>query len=73
MTIRFLQTCPSENPDYPFMAGQVISVACPTPLIRTHLANGMAEAVKTDDTERAVAPEIEPAEPKRKRIRVQRH
>lgn len=30
MKIRFLQTTPSENPDLPFQAGQIIDVAHPT-------------------------------------------
>ena len=63
MTIRFLQTTASENPDFPFQPGQVVTVACPTPFLLDAIARGEAEVVKTDETERAIAPEPETAEP----------
>ncbi len=48
MTIRFLQTARSGNPDYPFLAGQVITVDRPTPEMLAALGSGSAEAVKDD-------------------------
>jgi hypothetical protein len=61
MTIRFLQTVPSENPEFPFQAGQVISVACPSRYLLSLIDGVRAYAIKTDDTERAVAPKPERA------------
>jgi hypothetical protein len=58
MTIRFLQTCQSENPAFPFMAGQVIHVPAPSAFLLGLVDGVRAEAVKTDDTERAVIDEI---------------
>lgn len=70
MTIRFLETCPSENPAFPFQAGQVISVTAPSAFLLSLIDGVRAEVVKTDDTERAIAPEPERAEPvRRKRTR----
>jgi hypothetical protein len=66
MTIRFLQTTPSESPEYPFQAGQVITVACPSPYLLSLLDGKRAEAVRTDETERAVEPSAERAEPAQK-------
>jgi hypothetical protein len=72
MVIRFLQTVPSENPDYPFMAGQVIAVACPSTFLLSLLDGKRAEVVRTDATERAIEPPIERAEPKAQRGRKRR-
>ena len=68
MTIRFLQAVASENPSFPFMAGQVIEVTAPSPFLLSLLDGVRAEPVKDDD-ERAVAVEAETPEPKRKRGR----
>lgn len=65
MKIRFLQTTASDNPDAPFQAGQVIDVAEPSPYLLSVLDGVMAEVVRSDDTERAVAPEDEQPEPVR--------
>jgi hypothetical protein len=62
MVIRFLQTCPSESPDYPFVTGQVISVPAPSPLLLGYLRDGRAEPLKVED-ERAVVDEAETPEP----------
>jgi hypothetical protein len=62
MTIRFLQTVQSENPEFPFVAGQVIDVPVPSPFLLNLLDGVHAEAVKDED-ERAVAPETEQPEP----------
>jgi hypothetical protein len=68
MTIRFLQTTPSDNPDAPFQAGQVIEVAKLTATVRGWLSavrDGMPMAVVVPDepqsamvdaAERAVQP-----------------
>jgi hypothetical protein len=58
VTIRFLQTCQSENPAFPFMAGQVISVPVPSAFLLSLVDGVRAEAVKVDNTERAVIDEI---------------
>jgi hypothetical protein len=72
MTIRFLQTAQSENPDFPFMAGQVIEVPAPSPLIQQALRGGLAEIVRADD-ERAEAPAVESTEPVRRKGRKRVH
>lgn len=54
MVIRFLQTTPSEHPEYPFMAGQIITVAQPTPFLLSLLDGVRAEVVRVDEQERAV-------------------
>ena len=68
MQIRFLQTVASEVSDYPFMAGQVISVTAPSPFLLRFLDGIHAEVVKAED-ERAVAPEMEQPEPVRRKRR----
>ena len=68
MTIRFLQTCQSGIPDFPFQAGQVIHVTDP-PGSLLALCDGIrAEIVKADE-ERAVAPEPSQPEPVKSRGR----
>jgi hypothetical protein len=74
MTIRFLQTVQSENPSFPFMAGQVIDVPVPSPYLLSLLDGVRAEAVKSDGIERAVVdggetPEPVPVKRRRKRVR----
>ena len=72
MKIRFLQTTPSDNPEYPFMAGQVITVAQPTPSLLRLIDDEHAEIVREDAIERAVvAPDPTP-EPLRKKGRRKR-
>lgn len=75
MTIRFLQTVPSEHPEYPFMAGQVISVTAPSPFLLELLDGVRAEIVKglEPPEEQAVAPDGERPEPERPRRRGRRH
>jgi hypothetical protein len=75
MTIRFLQTCQSENPAFPFMAGQVIHVPAPSAFLLGLVDGVRAEAVRADGVERAVVDECETPEPvpvkgRRKRVRV---
>jgi len=69
MLIRFLQTVASENPDFPFMAGQVIAIPVPSPYLLGLLDGIHAEAVATDDTERAVMPTPTQPEPTRRKGR----
>lgn len=69
MVIRFLQTVASENPDYPFHAGQVITVACPSPYLLSLVDGIRAEAIPTDSTERAIMPTPQQPEPIRARGR----
>jgi hypothetical protein len=69
MTIRFLQACPSENPEFPFQAGQIITVAAPSDYVLSLLDGVRAEVVKTDETEAAIEPAPEQPEPIRKRRR----
>jgi hypothetical protein len=45
--VRFLQTTPSASPDFPFQAGQVITLSRLTPEIRQWLND--ARAVLLDD------------------------
>jgi hypothetical protein len=68
MTIRFLQTVQSENPDFPFMAGQVIDVPAPSPFLLNLLDGVRAEAVKAED-ELTEAPAVEQPEPVTRRRR----
>lgn len=63
MTIRFLQTTPSEIPNVPFMAGQVINVPVPSLYLRSLIDGVRAELVRSDETERAVEPTHEQPEP----------
>jgi hypothetical protein len=63
VTIRFLQTVPSENPDYPFTAGQVITVAAPSPFLLSLLDGVRAEVVKGLDEQLAIEPAGETPEP----------
>jgi hypothetical protein len=48
VTIRFLQTVESGNPEFPFQPGQVIHVDDPTPFLK--LLDGV-RAVAVQDTE----------------------
>lgn len=66
MTIRFLQTVPSENPEMPFRAGQVITVTYPSPMLLDYLDGERAELVREDATESAVLVPAEQPEPSRK-------
>lgn len=65
MRIRFLQTVPSENPDYPFMAGQEIDLPAPSAFFLQLLDGVRAEVVPVDLTERAVEPDQTQPEPVR--------
>ena len=69
MQIRFLQTVPSENPSFPFIAGQTITVTQPSRFILNLIDGVRAIVVRADDTERAVAPDAEQPEPTEKRGR----
>lgn len=64
MTIRFLQTVASENPAYPFQAGQIITVAAPSAYLLSLLDGVRAEVVKAD-LERAV--DVAPEQPEVRR------
>jgi hypothetical protein len=55
MTIRFLQTTPSDSPEHPFQPGQVISVATPSPYLLSLIDGVRAEAVRDTEPEMAVA------------------
>jgi len=70
MQIRFLQTCPSESPGFPFVAGQTITVSNPSDFLLSMLDGVRAVIIRSDETERAVAPTDEQPEPKRKRGRL---
>lgn len=59
MQIRFLQTTPSENADYPFTAGQVITVSVPSPFLLS-LCDGIRAELVRDAGEEYAA--IEPSE-----------
>lgn len=69
MKIRFLQPTSSENPDFPFQAGQVIDVAAPSEFLLSLIDGVQAEVVSEDDTERTIEPESEQPEPKARRGR----
>lgn len=55
MTIRFLQTTPSELQDFPFQAGQVITVETPSRFLLSLLDGVRAEAVPDTEPDLAVA------------------
>lgn len=61
MKLRFLQTTPSSNPDFPFQPGQTIELARLTADLRKWIKHGHAEVVRDDSTETAVAPKGEKA------------
>ena len=69
MQIRFLQTVPSENPDFPFQAGQLVTTTAPSTYLLSLIDGIRAIVVRSDDTERAVARTDEQPEPARKRGR----
>jgi hypothetical protein len=69
MLIRFLQTVESENPEFPFRAGQVIAVTAPSEFLLSLLDGVRAEVVKTDLIERAVVPTADQPEPARRKGR----
>jgi hypothetical protein len=48
MTIRFLQTTPSGNDEYPFQPGQVIHVDRPSPELLALIDGVHAEAVRDE-------------------------
>lgn len=48
MKLRFLDTVPSSNPDYPFTLGQVIEVSRLTPEMRGWVKAGRAELVSEE-------------------------
>jgi hypothetical protein len=48
MTIRFLQTSPSGNDEYPFQPGQVIHVEHPSPELLALIDGVHAEAVRDE-------------------------
>lgn len=57
MRLRFLQTVPSLEPEYPFMAGQVITTPKLTPEMHRWVQAGWAEVMRGEQPELAtVAP-----------------
>jgi hypothetical protein len=56
MKLKFHQTLPSDAPEYPFRAGQVIEIAKPTKAMLGWIKRGWAEVLK-DEPERAVIPD----------------
>jgi hypothetical protein len=52
-TIKFLETTPSENPDFPFQPGQVIRVSKLSPSLRKAIQAHQALLLK-DEPERAI-------------------
>jgi hypothetical protein len=64
MRLKFLHTIPSDNPHFPFMAGQVVDVEQLSPSMRAALETGAAiivsdpgpEAAVVGASERAVLP-----------------
>jgi hypothetical protein len=73
MTIRFLQTVPSQNPEYPFQAGQIIYMAAPSGFLLQFVDGIRAIAIPEDQEERAVeAPADRPEPVRRKRGRPRR-
>ena len=74
MVIRFLQTCPSGDPEYPFMAGQMIEVYAPPPFLLELLDGVRAEVVRTaEPIEVAVQPAYDVPERRRRVKRGSRH
>ena len=69
MRIRILQTVASEVPDMPFIAGQVLDVPAPSSYLLSLLDGIRAEAIPTDETERAVLDDIAQPEPVRQKGR----
>ena len=63
MRIKFLESCPSDSPEYPFQAGQIIDVDEPSPHVLGLVASG--RAIRLDIDERAVEPDAATPEPVR--------
>lgn len=68
MQIRFLQTTPSEHPDFPFQAGQVITIPAPSRFFLDLLDGVRAEVVRDAGDELATVDVAERAvvRPRRK-------
>jgi hypothetical protein len=54
MRLKFLQTTPSDNPNFPFQAGQVVDVDELSPSMRAAIASGAAVLVFAPGPEAAV-------------------
>lgn len=68
MKLRFLETLPSSNPDYPFQAGQIIVVGRLTPEQQRWVREGRVAVVHEAQPETAVPPTPERAVlPRKKR------
>lgn len=73
MKIRFLETWPSSNPDYPFMPGQIVTVDAPTQEMRQALQGGSAEVVRAEAPELAVVGTGEQAVTRQSKKRQREH
>lgn len=62
MQIRFLQTIASENPGFPFQAGQVIHVTAPSPYLLELLDGVRAEVVRDEASGADEAATLAPSE-----------
>ena len=60
ITLRFLQMCVSENPEYPFQAGQTIRLPRLTTAMKAYVRKGWAVLLH-EEPERAVLPQTERA------------
>jgi hypothetical protein len=60
MRIRFLRTTPSQLPDFPFQAGQIVHLPHLTPEFRQYLKEGAAEVLPPENG--AETADLEPGE-----------
>lgn len=56
MVLRFLLTTASQAPEYPFLAGQTITVSALTPEMRQWIKDGRAELVQDEPETATVGP-----------------
>lgn len=54
MTIRFLQLADSDVEGMPFMAGQTVEIAAPTPAMQRALQRGLAVVERQQEPETAI-------------------
>jgi hypothetical protein len=69
MTLKFLETVPSECPEFPFQAGQVITVKRLTAELKRWIARGAAVVLEDDPETAALGEPLEQATEPRPRPR----
>ncbi len=69
MTLRFLDTLPSSNPDFPFQPGQIIHLPRLTPEMQRWVKDGRAQLIREEPELATVAPVERAVQPRGKRAK----